>query len=49
MHRLYYSRNFPDLPLIVMVAEAGQDIYAARASTHAGNRLTDGRFCLGFV
>lgn len=27
--RLYYYRNFPSLPLIIMVAEAEEDIYAA--------------------
>ncbi|MDR6412980.1 UNVERIFIED_ORG: diguanylate cyclase (GGDEF)-like protein [Burkholderia sp. 1595] len=27
--RFYYFRNFPDLPLIMMVAEAESDIYAA--------------------
>ncbi|MEM5367157.1 diguanylate cyclase [Paraburkholderia azotifigens] len=29
VRRLYAYRNFPDLPLIVMVAEAERDIYAA--------------------
>lgn len=29
IRRLYYFRNLPDLPLIIMVAEAEQDIYAA--------------------
>ncbi|MEM5434610.1 sensor domain-containing diguanylate cyclase [Paraburkholderia diazotrophica] len=28
VRRLYYFRNFPKLPLIIMVAEAEQDIYA---------------------
>ncbi len=29
VRRLYYFKNLPDLPLIIMVAEADQDIYAA--------------------
>lgn len=29
VRRLYYFKNLPDLPLIIMVAEAEQDIYAA--------------------
>lgn len=29
MRRLYYFKNLPPLPLIIMVAEAEQDIYAA--------------------
>ncbi|PQV44203.1 hypothetical protein B0G83_12631 [Paraburkholderia sp. BL21I4N1] len=29
VRRLYFFRNFPDLPLIIMVAEAEKDIYAA--------------------
>lgn len=29
VRRFYYFRNFPDLPLIIMVAEAEPDIYAA--------------------
>ncbi len=29
VRRLYFFRNFPDLPLIIMVAGAEQDIYAA--------------------
>ncbi|SAK75386.1 diguanylate cyclase [Caballeronia temeraria] len=29
VRRLYYFKNLPDVPLIIMVAEAEQDIYAA--------------------
>jgi diguanylate cyclase (GGDEF)-like protein len=29
VRRLYFFKNFPSLPLIIMVAEADQDIYAA--------------------
>jgi len=29
VRRLYFFRNFPDLPLIIMAAEAEEDIYAA--------------------
>src|SRR5260370_300426 len=29
VRRIYFFRNFPDLPLIIMVAGAEQDIYAA--------------------
>ncbi|PQV44210.1 diguanylate cyclase [Paraburkholderia sp. BL21I4N1] len=49
MHRLYYFRNFPDLPLIIMVAEAEPDIYAAwrrRALTIGSLIVASG---LGFV
>ncbi|MEP9322068.1 diguanylate cyclase [Paraburkholderia phymatum] len=28
VRRLYYFRNFPSLPLVIMVAEAEQDVYA---------------------
>lgn len=49
VRRLYLFRNFPDLPLIIMVAEAEQDIYAAwreRATTIGSLMLA---FSLGFV
>ncbi|RKE23942.1 diguanylate cyclase [Paraburkholderia sp. BL23I1N1] len=49
VRRLYYFRNFPDLPLIIMVAEAEQDIYAAwrkRALTIGSLMVV---FGLGFI
>ncbi|WP_259460851.1 diguanylate cyclase [Paraburkholderia sp. BL23I1N1] len=49
VRRLYSFKNFPDLPLIVMVAEADQDIYAAwreRALTIGSLMVA---FGLGFV
>jgi diguanylate cyclase (GGDEF)-like protein len=49
VRRLYTFKNFPDLPLIIMVAEAEQDIYAAwrqRALT-MGSLMA--AFGLGFV
>ncbi|RKF35907.1 diguanylate cyclase [Paraburkholderia fungorum] len=49
VRRLYYFRNFPDLPLIIMVAEAERDIYTAwrqRAIT-IGSLMA--AFALGFV
>ncbi|CAE6791293.1 hypothetical protein R69749_07134 [Paraburkholderia domus] len=49
VRRLYLFRNFPDLPLIIMVAEAEQDIYAAwrqRAMTIGSLMVA---FGLGFV
>ncbi|WP_408221238.1 sensor domain-containing diguanylate cyclase [Paraburkholderia sediminicola] len=49
VRRLYYFRNFPDLPLIIMVAEAEQDIYAAwqqRATTIGSLMIV---FASGFV
>ena len=45
MRRLYYFRHLPKLPLIIMVAEAEQDIYAAwrhRAATIGGLVATFG-------
>nr|WP_242684298.1 sensor domain-containing diguanylate cyclase [Paraburkholderia hospita] len=49
VRRLYYFRNFPDLPLIIMVAEAEQDVYAAwrRRATTIGSLMAV--FALGFV
>lgn len=49
VRRLYYFRNFPDLPLIIMVAEAEQDIYAAwrRRAITIGSLMA--AFALGFV
>jgi diguanylate cyclase (GGDEF)-like protein len=47
--RLYFFRNFPHLPLIIMVAEAEPDIYAAwrrRAFTIGSLMLA---FALGFI
>ncbi|WP_421380843.1 sensor domain-containing diguanylate cyclase (plasmid) [Paraburkholderia sp. DD10] len=49
VRRLYLFRNFPDLPLIIMVAEAEQDIYAAwrqRALTIGSLMVV---FALGFI
>lgn len=49
VRRLYYFRNFPDLPLIIMVAEAEQDIYAGwrRRATTIGSLMI--AFALAFV
>ncbi|MEX3934467.1 diguanylate cyclase [Paraburkholderia phymatum] len=44
VRRLYFFRNFPDLPLIIMVAEAEQDIYAAWRR----RALTMGTLMVGF-
>jgi diguanylate cyclase (GGDEF)-like protein len=47
--RLYFFRNFPQLPLIIMVAEAESDIYAAwrRRALTIGSLM--GAFAIGFV
>nr|WP_244197601.1 sensor domain-containing diguanylate cyclase [Caballeronia ptereochthonis] len=47
--RLYYFRNFPELPLIIMVAEGEEDIYAAwrRRAIIIGSLM--GVLALGFV
>ncbi|WP_459252289.1 sensor domain-containing diguanylate cyclase [Paraburkholderia sediminicola] len=49
VRRLYTAKNFPDLPLIIMVAVAEQDIYAAwrRRATTIGSLMV--AFALGFV
>lgn len=49
VRRLYFFRNFPQLPLIIMVAEAEPDIYAAwrRGALTIGSPM--GAFALGFV
>nr|WP_244323297.1 sensor domain-containing diguanylate cyclase [Paraburkholderia dipogonis] len=49
VRRLYYFKNFPHLPLIIMVAEAEPDIYAAwhRRALMMGSLM--GAFALGFV
>jgi diguanylate cyclase (GGDEF)-like protein len=49
VRRLYRFRNFPDLPLIIMVAEAERDIYAAwrRRALTIGSLMV--AFGLGFV
>ncbi|RAR57808.1 diguanylate cyclase [Paraburkholderia unamae] len=49
VRRLYFFRNFPQLPLIIMVAEAQPDIYAAwrRRALTIGSLM--GAFALGFV
>lgn len=49
IRRLYYFRNFPNLPLIMMVAEAEPDIYAAwrRRALTIGSLM--GVFASGFV
>ena len=49
VRRLYFFRNFPDLPLIIMVAEAEQDIYAAwrRRAMTIGSLMV--AFSLAFV
>ncbi|SAK84602.1 diguanylate cyclase [Caballeronia fortuita] len=49
VRRLYYFKNLPDVPLIIMVAEAEQDIYAAwRTRALIIGSLT-GALGLGFV
>jgi diguanylate cyclase (GGDEF)-like protein len=47
--RLYYFRNFPDLPLIIMVAEGEEDIYAAwrRRAAIIGSSM--GVLAVGFI
>ncbi|WP_442955595.1 sensor domain-containing diguanylate cyclase [Paraburkholderia sp. MPAMCS5] len=49
MRRLYYFRNFQTLPLIIMVAEAEPEIYAAwsRRAVRIGTLMAV--FALGFV
>jgi diguanylate cyclase (GGDEF)-like protein len=49
VRRLYFFRNFPHAPLIIMVAEAHPDIYAAwrRRALTIGSVM--GAFALGFV
>ncbi|OUL84754.1 GGDEF domain-containing protein, partial [Paraburkholderia hospita] len=49
VRRFYYFRNFPDLPLIIMVAEAEQDIYAGwrRRAITIGSLMA--AFALGFI
>ncbi|CAH2932886.1 MAG: GGDEF domain protein [uncultured Paraburkholderia sp.] len=49
VRRQYYFRNFPHLPLTIMVAEAEPDIYAAwhRRALTIGSLM--GAFALGFV
>lgn len=49
VRRLYTYRSFPKLPLVIMVAEAQQDIYAAwrRRALTIGSLM--GVFALGFV
>jgi len=49
VRRLYYFRNFPHLPLIIMVAEAEPDIYAAwhRRALTIGSLMS--AFAVGFV
>ncbi|MGF6812818.1 diguanylate cyclase (GGDEF)-like protein [Paraburkholderia sp. Clong3] len=49
VRRLYYFKNFPHLPLIIMVAEAEPDIYAAwhRRALTIGSLM--GAFALGFI
>lgn len=49
VRRLYFFRNFPRLPLIIMVAEAEPDIYAAwrRRAMTIGSLM--GAFAIGFV
>ncbi|WP_087048589.1 sensor domain-containing diguanylate cyclase [Caballeronia ptereochthonis] len=49
VRRLYFFRNFPELPLIIMVAEAEDDIYAAwrRRALTIGSLMFV--FGLGFV
>lgn len=47
--RLYFYRNFPNLPLIIMVAEAEEDIYAAwtRRAIIIGSSM--GALAIGFI
>ncbi|WP_250479278.1 MULTISPECIES: sensor domain-containing diguanylate cyclase [unclassified Caballeronia] len=47
--RLYYFRNFPNLPLIIMVAEGEEDIYAAwrRRAIIIGSSM--GVLAIGFI
>ncbi|WP_321795230.1 diguanylate cyclase [Caballeronia sp. J97] len=47
--RLYYFRNFPNLPLIIMVAEGEEDIYAAwrRRAIIIGSSM--GALAIGFI
>ncbi|WP_445343875.1 sensor domain-containing diguanylate cyclase [Caballeronia temeraria] len=47
--RLYYFRNFPNLPLIIMVAEGEEDIYAAwrRRTIIIGSSM--GVLAIGFI
>ncbi|BBP99809.1 two component system fusion protein [Burkholderia sp. SFA1] len=47
--RLYYFRNFPTLPLIIMVAEGEEDIYAAwhRRAIIIGSSM--GVLAIGFI
>ncbi|MEM5423311.1 sensor domain-containing diguanylate cyclase [Paraburkholderia ferrariae] len=49
VRRLYFFRNFPHLPLIIMVAEAEPDVYAAwrRRAMTIGSLM--GAFASGFV
>jgi diguanylate cyclase (GGDEF)-like protein len=49
VRRLYFFRNFPRAPLIIMVAEAHPDIYAAwrRRALTIGSLM--GAFAIGFV
>ncbi|WP_062608457.1 sensor domain-containing diguanylate cyclase [Caballeronia calidae] len=47
--RLYYFRNFPKLPLIIMVAEGEEDVYAAwhRRAVIIGSSM--GVLAIGFI
>ncbi|HTR05819.1 MAG TPA: diguanylate cyclase [Paraburkholderia sp.] len=49
VRRMYFFRNFPKLPLIIMVAEAEPDIYAAwrRRALTIGSLMAT--FAIGFV
>jgi len=49
VRRIYYFRNFPDLPLVIMVAEAEDDVYAAwrRRALTIGSLM--GALAIGFI
>jgi diguanylate cyclase (GGDEF)-like protein len=49
VRRLYYFKNLPDLPLIIMVAEAEQDIYAAWRRRALTIGLLVATFSAGFI
>jgi hypothetical protein len=49
VRRLYYFKHLPKLPLIVMVAEAEQDIYAAWRHRAAAIGALVGTFGAAFI
>ncbi|AXF25441.1 diguanylate cyclase [Burkholderia pyrrocinia] len=49
VRRLYYFKNLPNLPLILMVAEAEQDIYAAWRNRAVTIGMLVAAFGVGFI